>query len=96
MNGSRGQISVQGDVISLVGVLTHNTVNAVYQNTPAFTRPDYQINLQGVEKVDSAAFALFVFWYDRAARNSSNLHFSHIPDKLKEIAQLANLEKILD
>ena len=96
MNQPGNQISIQGDVISLVGVLTHNTVNAVYQNTPTFTKPDYQIDLQGVEKVDSAAFAMLVIWYDRAARNSSNLHFIHIPDKLREIAQLANLERILD
>ncbi len=96
MNEPRSPISVQDDVISLFGALTHNTVTAVYRNTPAFTRPDYQVDLQGVEKVDSAAFALFVIWSDRAARNSSNLHFIHVPDKLKEIAQLANLESILD
>ena len=83
-------------MIRLFGALTHNTVHAVYQSAPAFTKPDYQIDLQGVEKVDSAAFALFVIWYDRAGRNSSNLHFSHIPDKLRKIAQLVNLERILD
>ncbi len=83
-------------MISLSGALTHNTVHAVYQNSPVFTRPDYQVDLRGVEKVDSAAFALFVIWCDRAARNSSSLHFSHVPDKLREIAQLANLETILD
>ena len=53
---------MQDDVISLSGALTHNTVHAVYRNTPVFTRPDYQIDLRGVEKVDSAAFALFVIW----------------------------------
>ncbi len=96
MNGSSSQIRVQDDVIRLSGVLTHNTVHAVYQNTPAFTRPDYQVDLRAVEKVDSAAFALFIIWYDRATRNASKLHFSGVPDKLKEIAQLANLETILD
>ncbi len=96
MNGSRDLISIQDGVICLSGALTHGTVNAVYQNTPAFTEPDYRIDLREVEKVDSAAFALFLIWRDRAARNSSNLRFSHVPDKLKEIAQLANLERVLD
>ncbi len=96
MNEAPFQISIRGDVINLVGVLTHNTINAVYQYTPAFTEPDYQIDLQEVEKVDSAALALFVNWYYRAIRNSSNLHFTHIPDKLRDIAQLANLERIFD
>ena len=96
MNEARIQISIRGDVINLVGVLTHNTINAVYQNTPAFTEPDYQIDLQEVEKVDSAALALFVNWNNRAIRSSSSLHFTHIPDKLRDIAQLANLERIFD
>lgn len=90
------QINIRDGVISLSGALTHNTIPAIYRNTPAFTEPETRIDLQGVEKVDSAAFALFVVWRNRAARNSSSLRFSHVPDKLKEIAQLANLERILD
>ncbi len=96
MSESRNQIRIEDEVVSLAGALTHNTVEAVYRMTPAFAKPDYEVDLQKVEKVDSAALALLVIWRDRAARNSSNLHFRHVPAKLGEIAQLVNLERILD
>ena len=96
MDEPHSQIKVQGDVISLAGALTHSTVNAIYHSTPTFVEADYQVDLREVKKVDSAAFALLIIWRERAARNSSNLRFRHIPDRLREIAQLANLASILD
>lgn len=63
----------------------------------AFSAPshDLEIDLSGVTRVDSAGLALLVEWLRQARGGGKSIVFGHIPDQLRAIARVSDLEGIL-
>lgn len=87
-------ITTVGVEIRLSGKLTTESVAQVFLHTPEFTQPVYQVNLQGVDEIDSAGLALLVHWQTRAQASASTLKFTHTPEKLLTIAKLGGLSTL--
>ncbi|MCY3769100.1 MAG: STAS domain-containing protein [Gammaproteobacteria bacterium] len=78
----------------LVGDLTVHSARQGYENSPEFTGPVCQMDLERVRDLDSAGLALLVYWYNRAAGSSCRLEFLNVPDKLAQIAEMGGLGAI--
>ncbi len=55
-----------------------------------------EIDLKGVNHVDSAGLALVVAWTRVSQRNAKAIRFANIPAKLKALAKANNLDELLD
>jgi phospholipid transport system transporter-binding protein len=53
------------------------------------------VDLAGVERSSSAAVALLLEWTSQARRADARLHFLHWPDAMVRIAELCNLDGVL-
>lgn len=54
-----------------------------------------EIDLQGVERANSAGLVLLLEWLDRARRSGGSLRFRNLPPSLVEIARLTNSAELL-
>ncbi|MCB1733865.1 MAG: STAS domain-containing protein [Gammaproteobacteria bacterium] len=53
------------------------------------------IDLAGVTGADSAGLALLIEWMRELRRRQHTAHFSHIPDALRVIAELSDVDSLL-
>lgn len=101
MNNSSADFSVQraGDTISVAGRLTIVTapdVLAAAANCFAGDSRTLRIDLSGLQQVDSAALAVLLEWSRRAAQREQRLEFCEVPDRLRQLAQICELEDVLE
>lgn len=54
-----------------------------------------EIDLSGIEKVDSSGVSLMLAWQREAQRGKINLRFSHVPQNLVSLAQLYGVAELL-
>lgn len=78
----------------LAGGLTVHSARQGFENSPEFTGPVCQMDLELIKEMDSAGMALLVSWYNKAARSSCRLEFLNVPDKLVQIAELGGLDEV--
>ena len=89
-------IARDGDKLVLSGPLTLDTVKAIYgQGLEPRDDGSLEIDMSGVEAVDSSAVSLMLNWLREAQRNSVKLHFSHVPENLLSLAHLYGVEELL-
>lgn len=96
MSGARiwqlepGRLGVEGMLVfGSVGRLLRDSEALLPGNGPLL------IDLQGVEGSDSAGLALLLEWLDRGRVLGRSIRFSNLPDSLRRIARLSNLESLL-
>jgi phospholipid transport system transporter-binding protein len=80
------------------GEMGFASVSALLESSlPAFAsaEAELEIDLSGVSRVDSAGLALLVEWLRRAKGQGKTIVFRHIPDQLRAIARVSDLEGIL-
>ena len=78
------------------GELTSANAGAVLAAAGALTLPaDGEVDLRGVEEIDSAAVAVLLALKRRAADKSPPLRFVGIPASLASLAELYGVEEIL-
>lgn len=67
------------------------------QSTDLFANPTptVELDLAGVQRVDSAGLALLVEWLARARRLGKSLRFLHVPEQILRMAKVGGLETIL-
>ena len=53
------------------------------------------VDLAGVTGADSAGLALLIEWMRESRRLQHNAHFSHVPDALRVIAELSDVDDLL-
>ncbi len=87
-------IATKGAEIRLTGDLTTQTAAEDFRHTPVFSEPLYRVDLQKIDKIDSAGLALLVYWKTRAKASVSELEFTNSPEKLLEMADLGGLVTI--
>ena len=54
----------------------------------------FVLDLEGVERSDSAGVALLLEWLRRCRRRQQDLFFRNLPQALVEIARVSNLDEI--
>lgn len=92
----RVELAVDGR-IAVTGELVFATVGAArVQALRLFSQARaMRVDLGGVSKADSAGLALLIEWMREARRRHQNVHFEHIPDGLRVIAELSDVESLL-
>jgi len=88
-------ISINENRIAISGALTQHTVKRAWSQTPDFSHKNLEVEMKALDRVDSAGFALLVYWSNEAKRQDSILVYRNPPEKLMDIAGLTGLESIL-
>lgn len=91
---------LQDGLASLEGSATFATVKSLEHVELPFRlnaegQAVLEIRLDRLEKWDSACLALLVEWKARATRRRINLCYSKVPEQLRALARLSNLESLL-
>jgi phospholipid transport system transporter-binding protein len=55
-----------------------------------------EVDLSGVEKTDSAGLALLLEWVRSSKQAGADIRFLSVPEKVRSIAQTAEVEALLD
>jgi len=53
------------------------------------------IDLSGVQRADSAGVSLLLEWMRQAHRHGNRVVFRHVPEQMRQIARISNLDGIL-
>ncbi|HCO43493.1 lipid asymmetry maintenance protein MlaB [Immundisolibacter sp.] len=82
--------------VLLQGPLTFATVGARLKASAGLFRSHKQLcfDLQAVTSVDSAALALVVEWLRLGECHAVAVRFEHVPDALRSLAEVSELEQI--
>lgn len=54
-----------------------------------------ELDLSGVTAADSAGVALLIEWVSRARHSKCVLHFHHLPEQIKALARISDVEGLL-
>ena len=85
-----GRLEVEGELVfASVGRLLQDSEPLLAGSGPLV------IDLGGVEGSDSAGLALLLEWLDRGRARGRRIRFRGLPDPLRRIARLSNLESLL-
>ncbi|MEW6354266.1 MAG: STAS domain-containing protein [Pseudomonadota bacterium] len=82
----------------LHGALTFDTVPRLYGESDSLLNHDaatLTLDLQGVQRTDSAGLALLMEWLRRARSRNKDIHFENIPPQMLAMARLSGLDSIL-
>jgi len=80
----------------LSGDLSMSTVPALLtQNRFPAISDTLNVDLQGVERTDSAGLALLVEWQREANQQQRNIRFQNIPSQMLAIARLSGVDELL-
>jgi phospholipid transport system transporter-binding protein len=54
-----------------------------------------QVDLSAVQTADSAGLALLIEWYRLAARANRGLRFVNVPEQLRALARISDVDELL-
>lgn len=96
MNAFRVEPKGPGHYI-LCGELTFDTVPAIWreQRIPFEEGQALVIDLQQVDRADSAGLALLMEWLRTARREKVDIRFTNVPAQMLSLARVSSLEQIL-
>jgi len=90
-------LQIEGDAqsgYSMRGNLTYETVPELFGKNLQFAA-ETRIDLDKMERIDSAGLALLVEWSCEARRRNGCVILEHIPDSLKLLIDVSNLRDVL-
>ncbi len=88
--------AVSQNQLALVGEAVFDTVPHFQNNLPSeINNSNSSISLSQVTKVDSAGLAMLLEWLVMAEQVEIHLRYIDIPDQLKAMSQLSNLDHLL-
>lgn len=92
-----GRGAVDKDAFELSGPLTFDTVGQHYRESIGrFSSQDTSaVNLENVDRVDSAGLALLLEWQSAARQNGGELSIRNAPSDLLRLAALAEASDLL-
>ncbi|WP_448505494.1 STAS domain-containing protein [Immundisolibacter sp.] len=90
-------IKQEDGTIRFSGPLTMSTVNgALLESTPLFAQDGpWDLDLSGVNEVDSAAVSLLLEWVRQAARHGRKLHIKNLPENLQCLVKVYGVKELL-
>lgn len=87
---------VDNNRLSVSGELSMATVPALLlQNGLRDMRGDIVVDLQNVERADSAGVALLIEWQRTARQQQQTIRFQNIPSQMLAIARLSGVDELL-
>lgn len=79
----------------LIGNLTYDTVPNLFRQGLIGGLSSTSLNLDKVERVDSAGLALLVEWYYLVRARNKELILKNVPAPLKSLIEVSGLKEIL-
>lgn len=94
---AEASVERDGDTLHVHGELDFDSVAHLWETTGSLFRaePIHRIDLSGVQRSNSAGVALMVEWLRQARRRQWPLAFVNIPDQMRAIIEVAELETVL-
>ena len=94
---AKASIQRDGATLHVCGELDFDSVADLWDTTGSLFRaePVHRIDLSGVQRSNSAGVALMVEWLRQARRRQWPLAFVNIPDQIRAIIEVAELETVL-
>lgn len=96
--GSAHLQRISGDRFALTGEITFATVPELAQFGHELLQGsgERRLDLAGVERTDSAGLALLVHWLAAAREGGVVLHYTSMPQKLRSLAQISEVDTLLE
>ena len=96
MTGDRAPLQAIGERWVLAGPLTMDSAAAILEASGAFALPQAGVvDLEHVDRVDSASIAVVLAWKRRAAAEGKSLMFAGAPRSMTSLAKLYGVEDFL-
>ena len=86
-----GQIAVRGELSKFTVPSLCKKAQEIIQSSTQ----NLMIDLAGVTRTDSAGLALLLEWMTLASQKELQIHFKNLPDQLRKIAEVSDLDSIL-
>ncbi len=81
---------------TLKGELTMATVPALFANSgPEFSGETLTVDMNAVERTDSAGLALLLEWVRQGAQSNTTVVLSHVPPQLRSMIDVSGLDQLL-
>jgi phospholipid transport system transporter-binding protein len=91
------EIEESDGIVRLLGELTFESVaRLVTENPELIGSAGLTVDMSGLEKVDSAGLALLLGWVRKARGSGGELRFSGIPEQLRSLVRIADLETLFE
>ncbi|WP_205066544.1 lipid asymmetry maintenance protein MlaB [Pantoea coffeiphila] len=87
--------TVDSGLLRLSGELERETLLPLWQQRDQLMQQAEVIDVSSLDRVDSAGLALLVHLRQIALQNGKTPHFTGIPDKLRSLITLYNLQEII-
>ncbi|MCI0668102.1 MAG: STAS domain-containing protein [Methylococcaceae bacterium] len=84
---------------SISGEMSFATVNRLLAQSSALSfnaNPLLEIDLGRVSRADTAGLALLVEWMARAERGNSEIRYLNMPEQMRDIARVTEVEGLLN
>lgn len=98
IDAERAFIEVSRGMYRLEAPLTFATVPALRRaglSRIAAAHSELSFDLQQVAVSDSAGLALLIDWLAEARKRQRTLHYEHVPEALRALAQLSDVESLI-
>lgn len=82
---------------ALSGVLDRDTVPELWTSLQSFKpiQNEVEVSLKTVERVDSAGMVMLIHLIDNAKKQNCHIMLSFVPNELRTLFQLSNVEQIV-
>ena len=83
---------------AVVGELGFDTVRGLLASGAtrfAGAEAQFEVDLSGVTQGDSAGLALLIEWLKLATRSGKTVRFTRVPEQLRALAQISEIESFL-
>jgi len=84
--------------LALVGNIDRDTVPELWRTiqTVSFTQPEVKLELEQVERFDSAGLVMLIHLLEHAKNRKCHIMLSFVPDELNILFQLYNVESVIE
>ena len=93
-----GSVRAAGGVLHVAGTLGFSTVDSLWvESAPLFRGISgrFELDVSGVERIDSAGVALLVEWLRLARERGAEMTIRGAPPAMKDLIGLADLQDLL-
>lgn len=94
---SKTMVELAGDTAMVSGVLDFTTAREALESVSFYIRANNALNidLSGVVESNSAGLALLIEWLAVARREGHSVTFHHIPDSLRQLAGVCQVDGLI-
>jgi len=92
-----GRLSILGELSmkTVPALLAQKDLRGFFNDSRNDSRDDIVIDLQDVERADSAGVALLIEWRRMAQQQQQTIRFQNIPSQMLAIARLSGVDELL-